>query len=234
MYENTHVSNFPPRPGDPVRLIVADREPVRLRTARQVVEGARFRVVAEAGDGVEAVELARYCRPQILLLLSPDLGRRDAVSVVGELARTAPGVRTVVLSAQPDPELEERVLLAGASGYMTQPVFDETLLRALEGVACGEVISSRQVIDRMVHRLQALPRAGQGIRPVRSRLSDREWQVLDLLSAGCAPAEAADQLGLSPDTIDSHLRSAERKLGVRGREAAIAAAGDLIDAVLAS
>ena len=60
-----------------------------------------------------------------------------------ELARTAPGVRTVVLSAQPDPELEERVLLAGASGYMTQPVFDETLLRALEGVAVPARSSAR-------------------------------------------------------------------------------------------
>ena len=190
--------------GDPVRLIVADREPVRLRTARQVVEGAGFRVVAEAGDGVEAVELARYCRPQILLLLSPDLGLRDAVASWASWPGPARRPDRRALRAT-GPRARGASSPGGASGYMTQPVFDETLLRGLEGVACGEVISSRQVIDRMVHRLQALPRAGQGIRPVRSRLSDREWQVLDLLSAGCAPAEAADQLGLSPDTIDSHL-----------------------------
>jgi DNA-binding NarL/FixJ family response regulator len=214
--------------------MVADGEPARLRAARETFAGERFRVVADAGDGVDAVQRARYCRPQILLLLSPHLSAPDAVGVVEELARTAPDVRTFVLSAQPDPELEERVLLAGASGYMARPAHDETLLRALEGVACGEVVSSRQVIGRMIDRLLTRPRAGQGIRPVRSPLSDREWQVIDLLSAGCAPAEAADRLALSPDTIDSHLRSAERKLGVRGREAAIAAAGDLIDAALAS
>ena len=86
----------------------------------------------------------------------------------------------------------------------------------------------------MVHRLQALPRAGQGVRPVRSPLSDREWQVLDLLGAGCDTTEAARRLDLSPDTIESHARSAGRKLGARGREAAIAAASDLINAALVS
>ena len=76
-------------------------------------------------------------------------------------------------------------------------------------------------------RLRRLPRLGSGVRPVRSRLTSREWEVLDLLGAGTTTAEAAGLLGFSPATIESHRKSVLRELGARSTAEAISAADDL-------
>jgi two-component system nitrate/nitrite response regulator NarL len=77
---------------------------------------------------------------------------------------------------------------------------------------------------RLIERLQSLPASGMGVRPVRSSLTPREWEVLDLLCADQGTDDIADQLVLSVETVRSHVKNILRKLGVGSREEAVAVA----------
>jgi DNA-binding NarL/FixJ family response regulator len=187
-------------------------------------------VVACAADGVEAIELATYYRPNVLLVVSADLPLRDGITVIRAVAQAAPAVRPVLCSPGPEPDLEMRALMAGAAGFATW----HTMLRVIDAVARGETATSREVLRHMLQRLPAAPAGARGVRPVRSPLSAREWQVLDRLRTGCDSDEVALSLGMSVETVQSHLKNISRKLGVRGRDAVIATANELVGQALAS
>jgi ATP/maltotriose-dependent transcriptional regulator MalT len=84
----------------------------------------------------------------------------------------------------------------------------------------------------LIESFRRAPRGGSGFRPVRSELTDREWEVLDLLSAGAGTEDIARTLVLSTETVRSHLKNLYRKLGVRSREEATEAARRLRELVL--
>jgi NarL family two-component system response regulator LiaR len=97
----------------------------------------------------------------------------------------------------------------------------------VESVVRGEAAISRKVTMRLIERLRHLPEGGVGMRPVRSPLTEREWEVLDLLCQGKNTSEIADALVLSEETIYSHAKNVLRKLDVHSREEAIEAAEQL-------
>jgi DNA-binding NarL/FixJ family response regulator len=103
----------------------------------------------------------------------------------------------------------------------------DSIPRALHGAKAGEAAISRVLSMKLVERLRIVPEAGIGVRPVRSILTPREWEVLDFLCAGQSTEEIADSLVLSVETIRSHIKNILRKLGVRSREEAIAVANNL-------
>jgi two-component system nitrate/nitrite response regulator NarL len=228
------MSEAPPRPNRGARVILAGGERPLRDAVRAGLANCGHRVVAEADDAVVALELSRHYRPDVLLLLDAYLGSRSALSVIEDVARTLQTVRTVLVRPDDADELELAALIAGAGACVPLAAWRRTLLPAIDAVVRGETLSSRRAAGDLVQRLQAVPTAGQGIRPVRSSLSDREWQVLDLLAAGCLPDEVSQLLGMSTTTVHTHLKHIYRKLGVHGRDAAIAAARELIEAARAS
>jgi DNA-binding NarL/FixJ family response regulator len=136
-------------------------------------------------------------------------------------------VRVVVLTAAKDANGGITALKAGASGYVTKDVELSTLPRIIAAVASGEAAVSRAFVSVLIDRLRAAPEGNAGLRPVRSRLTPREWEVLDLLCAGYTLDDVTDTLVVSPETVRSHLQRAMRKLGVHSREAAVEAVRDL-------
>ena len=94
----------------------------------------------------------------------------------------------------------------------------------LRGVADGEAAIPRRLATKLIERYRNTPRGGCGLRPVRSALTDREWEVLDLAATGASTEAIAESLVLSCETIHSHLKSVYRKLGVSSRVAAVEAA----------
>ena len=214
------------RPAVAVRVLICDQDPLVRRVVRDALAGHSITVVAEAGDGREAVELASRHQPDVVLtdLVLPEL---DGPTAIRRIVSASPLVRVVVLTAAKDAETGITALKAGASGYVTKDVDLSTLPRIVAAVASGEPAVSRAFVSVLIDRLRAAPEGNAGLRPVRSPLTPREWEVLDLLCAGFTVDEVTDALVLSSETTRSHLQRAMRKLGVHSRDAALEAVREL-------
>jgi NarL family two-component system response regulator LiaR len=210
---------------DDVRLIVVDPDALSRRSVVDALRlDGRFAVIAQAESSVEAVELARYYRPQLLVIAAASEGI-DAIGVVEQLAESAPDVGVVLLSASRDLELEMRAVRAGAAGFLDKTAGVAAIAHGLKRAALGESVISREMTRHLVDRLRRTPEDGNGIRPVKSPLTDREWEILDLICIGSTTREMADGLFLSRETVNSHVKRILRKLGVHSRIDAIAMAG---------
>jgi DNA-binding NarL/FixJ family response regulator len=213
--------------GERLRIIIADPDPLARRAIRDSLQGdGGFIVSAEAKDGLEAIELATHYRPD-LLLMEIALPTVDGINACREIATRAPDVRIVMFSVPQDPDIQVRALRAGASGFLSKNSSIESILRALRSVAGGEAAVTRTLTSHLVDLLRSTSESGIGMRPVKSPLTTREWEVLDLICAGDSTREISAKLFLSEDTVYSHTKSILRKLGVHSRTDAVAMAAQL-------
>jgi two-component system, NarL family, response regulator LiaR len=212
--------------GRTVRVLIGDQDPLVRRVVRDALRVPWISVIGEAGDGQEVVELARRHQPDVVLMdvVLPEL---DGPSVIRRIVSASPVVRVVMLTAADAEDAGIAGLKAGASGYVSKDTDLDSLPRIIQAVVRGEPAVSRSFVSVLIDRLRAAPEGHIGLRPVRSPLTPREWEVLDLLCAGLSDEEVADALVLSPETIRSHIQRSMRKLGVRSRSAAIDAVAGL-------
>jgi two-component system, NarL family, response regulator LiaR len=211
-------------PRDRLTVIIADPDPLARQVIRESLRADKgFVVGAEAKDGIEAVELAVHYRPQ-LVLMEVGLPRIDGIEACRQIVSRAPGVRVVMFSVDQEREVEVRALKAGADGFVSKNASIPALTRALRAVARGEAAVSRDVTMHVIKVLRETSENGLGMRPVKSVLTAREWEVLDLVCAGMSTREISDALVLSGDTVYSHSKKILRKLGVHSRSEAIAKA----------
>jgi NarL family two-component system response regulator LiaR len=220
---------FPlPRPGasSPLRsrVLIADDDPLARRVVRDTLQGAGgFAVVADAANGAEAIELALHYRPDVVVL-EYALPRMDGLLVTRKIVQGAPEVRVLNLSSSTEEDIVFHALRAGASGFLSKEMEIASLPAAVRGLLRGEAAVPRALTMRLIERLRRVPESATGLRPVRSVLTSREWEVIDLLAQGVDPAGVADELVLSHETISTHMKNLRRKLGARSTADAIAAA----------
>ena len=211
--------------GAPVRAVIADDDPFARRVIKEVLQGAGIRVVAEAANGRQAVEYVLYYRPDVIVMdvVMPEL---DGIMATRQIIKQIPDQLIIVLTGagDEDDELGMQALRAGAAGFLSKDVDIEALPRALEGARSGEAAVSRKMTKRLIERLRHAPSGATGMRPVKSPLTPREWEVIDLLQSGKSTDEIAQTLVLSTETVRSHVKNILRKLDVRSREEAVAAA----------
>jgi DNA-binding NarL/FixJ family response regulator len=203
----------------PLRVIVADDDPLARRVVRDALEAGGIVVIAEAATGREAVELSLYYKPDVVLmdLVMPD---GDGIQATRRILARQPELEVVILTSSDD-DVGLVGLRAGASGFLNKRAGVESLPRALRGAAAGEAVVSRRLTMRLVDSMRRTRPDGVGIRPVRSPLTPREWEVLDLLCTGRSTDDIADALVLSSETVRSHIKNLLRKLGVNSRQAAV-------------
>jgi DNA-binding NarL/FixJ family response regulator len=212
------------KPTDRTRVLVADPDQLARRALTDALrDGGAFTVVAQASDGVETVELARHYRPDVVLIAASLTGPDVAVACE-QIVRADGEIRVVVLATSFDLELETRVVRAGASGFVIKTADSDSIARALSVVIAGNAIISPELTAQLVDRLRRTPADGTGTRPVRSQLTNREWEILDLICGGQGTREIADSLFLSTETVNSHVKNVLKKLGVHSRAAAVQAA----------
>jgi two-component system, NarL family, response regulator LiaR len=215
------------------RVLVVDPDPLARRA---LVDGLRldgsFLIIGQAVDGVEGVELALHYRPD-LVLLAAALPGLDVIDACARINARAPECRVVMLSTGLDLDLEMRAIRAGACGFLSKEADTAALSHALDAIASGEHVISRELTTHLVDRLRRTPEAGVGTRPVKSSLTGREWEVLDHVCGGATTREVAERLFLSNETVNSHIKSIMRKLGVHSRADAVAVAGKLRSGMLA-
>ena len=212
-------------------MIIADDDALARRVVRDVLQEDGVVVIAEASDGREAVELSLYYRPDVVVMdiVMPGV---DGISATREIVRAAPDVRVVMLTCSDDRHIGLMTLRAGASGFLAKSMDLAALPRTLRGVHSGEAAVSRDMTTHLIDVVRRVRDDVSGIRPVRSTLTAREWEVLDLLCEGMSTDGIADRLVLSAETVRSHVKSVLRKLGVRSRGEAVAAARRLREGII--
>jgi len=218
--------NRPPGDDEPLRVIVVDDDPLARRMLRDVLQNAGITVIAEAGGGREAIELSVYYKPDVVVmdLVMPGM---DGVAATRQIVDKAPEVRVVMLTSSDSEEVGLMTLRAGASGFLCKSVGVDALPRALRCAKDGEAVVSRALTMRLIEGMRRVREDGSGMRPIRSPLTPREWEVLDLLCQERSTDDIADSLVLSVETVRSHIKSVLRKLGVRSRQEAVKAASGL-------
>jgi DNA-binding NarL/FixJ family response regulator len=209
---------------DTIHVVIADSDPLARRVIRDALQDKTgFVIPGEASSGREAVELSIHYRPEVTLM-EASLPGMDGLAATRRIRAEAPEVRVLIFSRDDREEVQLEALQAGASGFISKNVAVETVSRVVERVVSGEAAISRKVTMRLIERLRLLPEGGTGLRPVRSQLTEREWEVLDLLCERKSTKEIAQALVLSEETIYSHSKNLLRKLDVHSRQEAIEAA----------
>ncbi len=208
-------------------VVIADSDPLARRVIRDALQdGAGFVIPGEASTGPEAVELSLHYRPE-LTLMEVSLPGMDGLTATRRILATAPEVRVLIFSLHDGEETQLDALQAGAAGFLSKNVPVEIVSRVVQSVVRGEAAISRKITMRLIERLRLLPEGGLGMRPVRSPLTPREWEVLDFICQGKDTGQIAEALVLSEETIYSHAKNLLRKLNVHSRQEAIEAAKQL-------
>lgn len=209
-----------------VRVIVCDDDPLARRVIRSALEGSGIIVIAEAPGGREAIELALHYRPEVLItdMMMPGI---DGLETTRKVVAAAPEIQVLVLTVSENHELGMAALRAGATGYLSKDVRPQVLAEHVRRIAAGNAAVCDELLGSIIDRLRSLPQGGLGIRPVRSELTSREWEVLDMLCAGASVDVIAEEFVLSAETVRSHVKSILRKLGVHSQREAVAAATEL-------
>jgi two-component system, NarL family, response regulator LiaR len=183
---------------------------------------ADISALAAPPDLTLVLGLARRHRPEVVLL-DDELPGLDGVAGLHRLVAASPGSRIVMITGRDDEEWAVRAILAGAAGYLGSEVAPVALPRVVRAVMRGEVAIPRSLTIALIE----LARGERGMRPIRSALTPREWEVLDLLTTGASTQKISNELVVSIDTVQSHIKHILRKLRVHSRAEAVARAHEL-------
>jgi DNA-binding NarL/FixJ family response regulator len=206
----------------PLTVLIADDQEMVRAGFRMILEAEPdLEVVAEAGDGAEAVEAARRTRPSVVVMdiRMPVL---DGVTATRRLlAELDPPPHVVIVTTFDDDENLYEALRAGASGFLLKNSPPEQLVDAVRAAAAGEGLLSTSVTRRVIAQL-ARHSPTEGPAPAAlDELTAREVEVLRLMARGLTNAEIADELVITPGTAKTHVSRILMKLGLRDRVGAV-------------
>lgn len=202
---------------EPIRILLADDHPLfREGVAASLATAEDFVVIAQAGSGEEAVELARTLHPD-LVLLDVSMPGMGGIAAAARIAADLPGVRIMMLTMAEMPESLMAALKAGAHGYVLKGVAANELRAIVRRVAAGEAYVTPALAAEMLTEFSR-PRAAD----VLETLTSREAEVLDLVSQGFTNRRIGECLHIAEKTVKHHMTVILQKLHVRSRtEAAL-------------
>ncbi len=201
-----------------VRILIADDHPIFRDGLRRLLESEKgFKVIAEACDGVEAVDFVRKLKPEILLL---DLAmpRRPGLEALRELSTDPTPVRVILLTAAAEREQIVEALQLGARGVVLKDCGTEILMKSIRAVLAGEYWVGREPVSNLMQYLRGLLDSSTKIsRQKRFGLTPRELDIVSAVVAGFANREIAEHFKISEDTVKHHLSNIFDKTGVSTR-----------------
>jgi DNA-binding NarL/FixJ family response regulator len=196
------------------RILLADDHAVVRRGLRLVLDGEPdLEVVAEAGDGSEAVERA-LSDDVHLAVLDVTMPRMTGIQAAREIARRRPDVRTLILSMHDNEQYFFEALKAGASGYVLKSAADRDLVEACRATMRGEPFLYPDAVAALIRN--HLERAAEGT-AAADILTPRELEILKLIAEACTSKQIAEMLVISVKTVERHRANILEKLGMRDR-----------------
>ena len=203
-----------------MRVLTANSHAATRAGVRQSLAGKGFEIVAEGSSAAEAVQLAERERPDICLLDVEPAG--GGIQAAEDIAARSPGTAVVMLTTTATDIDLLASMRAGAAGYLPMDTDSSRLADALRGVLAGEAAVPRRLVSRLIDEVRSQGRRRRLVAPGRpaAQVSNREWEVLELMRQGLSTAQVAERLVVSPVTVRRHASAAVKKLGVGDRKAA--------------
>ncbi|MFB6852368.1 response regulator [Streptomyces sp. NPDC056121] len=199
----------------PIRVLLADDHALVRRGVRLILDGEPdLEVVAEAGDGAEAIEMARTHTVD-LAVLDVAMPRMTGLQAARELSARHPGLRILMLTMYDNEQYFFQALKSGACGYVLKSVADRDLVAACRAAMRGEPFLYPGAITALIRNY--LDRVRQGDEVPDSILTAREEEVLKLIAEGHSSKEIAETLFISIKTVQRHRANLLHKLGLRDR-----------------
>jgi DNA-binding NarL/FixJ family response regulator len=202
-----------------IRVLIADDQGLVRAGFRQILTSEGFRVVGEAGDGLEVVELARRVRPDVVLMdiRMPNVDGLEATRRI--LSGPEPRPRVLVLTTFDLDEYVYEALRSGASGFLLKDAPEEQLVAAIQVLADGGSLFAPSVTRRLIEEFAR--RTSTEPPPALAELTPREHEVLRLMARGLSNQEIAAELVVSEHTARTHVGRILAKLDLRDRVQAV-------------
>jgi DNA-binding NarL/FixJ family response regulator len=204
-----------------IRVIIADDHALWRAGLRQLLEVEGLEVVCEASTGDEALEAVRANPGAVLLLDLSMPGRLDGLATSARLKQRGDDVKIIIVSGRDDRDALFSSITAGARGYIAKDADAAQLLGAIELVAKGGTAFGGSIAEGLAEGVTGLDYSPGEYERRRLDLSERELEVLRLLATPMTAAQIASQLFLSTKTVQNHVSSIYRKMGVRSRSEAV-------------
>lgn len=200
------------------RVLLVDDHQLLRQAVRRALEDAGMSVVAEAGDGSEAVRLVADVRPDVVVM-DVSMPVLDGVEATRRIHATHPDLPIVVLTMHGEESQRREALDAGATGFLTKDVSMQDVVRTVHQAAGGDVALSPELASSILDELRTADQPAN-----TSPLTPREEEVLQLIADGLSTTEVAERLFISGKTVKNHLASIYEKLDARDRTQAVLAA----------
>ena len=197
----------------PIRILLADDHQIMRQGLSALLQGQPdMEVVAEAGEGRTALNLARELAPDVIVMdvAMPNLNGIETARMVGN---ELPNIKVIALSMHSDRRFVKEMLKAGAQGYLLKDCDPEELIRAIRSVIANQAYLSPQVAGSVIDGFVRQSVDAQG--SAYSVLSSREREVLQLLAEGMSTKAISGRLNVSSKTIETHRRNIMDKLGIQ-------------------
>lgn len=201
----------------PIQVLIAEDHAVTRLGLKMFLENKDFiRVVGEAANGKEAVELAAKLKPAVVLM-DVDMPEMNGIDAARQVRNQDAEVGIIMLTSHKDERLVFASLAAGANGYCTKDISDDRLYVAIQAIAEGDVWLDSSIAGLVVAALPKEQAPQQGSGGAAETLTEREREVLKLIVEGLSNVQIGQRLFLAHDTVKAHVKHILQKLAVADR-----------------
>ncbi len=199
---------------DKISILIVDDHPVVRKGLKLIIEDEDDLIICgETGNANEAIRLMSRLKPDLVLVDLRLEGNVNGLDLIKSIQKRYPSIPSLVVSMQDDLIYAERSLAAGAKGYIMKSEAEKNIINAIRDVLAGKLYlrseASINIVSKTVHK------SSNSVNGSIDRLSDREFDVLQLLGSGLGTQKIARQLNLSVNTIETHRRNIRNKLNLK-------------------